>query len=176
MSNLIGDLLRFSRVSSQPIDFSRVNLSKIAEGIIADLRQAEPDRDVNVRIQRDMMAYADEALIGVVLSNLLGNAWKFTSKTPSPSISFECVTQAQGEDIFTIADNGVGFDMAYADKLFSPFQRLHSDAEFPGSGIGLSLVRRIVLRHGGKIWVHAAPGEGAQFFFTIGDKNVHAPV
>jgi len=176
MSTLIGDLLRFSRVSSQPIAFSKVNLSKTAGDIIDELRQAEPDRAVNVKIQDGMTAYADEALIGVVLSNLLGNAWKFTSKTSAPTISFGCATNTQGENVFTVSDNGVGFDMTYADKLFSPFQRLHSDAEFSGSGIGLSLVRRIILRHGGKIWCRAAPGQGAQFFFTIGGNDAHAPV
>ncbi|MCE5255239.1 MAG: PAS domain S-box protein [Spirochaetaceae bacterium] len=179
MDCLIDDLLRFSRVSSQPIAFSLVDLSGMAGVIIEDLRLADPDRQASVSIQEGMTAYADEALIGIVLSNLLGNAWKFTAKTADATIRFQCEPvnngEREGEKVFSISDNGIGFDMAYADKLFSPFQRLHTEAEFPGTGIGLSLVRRILSRHGGRIWVQAAPDQGAQFFFTLGGNNVDNP-
>jgi light-regulated signal transduction histidine kinase (bacteriophytochrome) len=171
MSALIDDLLRLSRVSSQPITLTDVDLSALAWEVVDELRQSDPGRIVDIFIQEGMTAHADSALMRIVLSNLLGNAWKFTSKNPSATIRFEILQSDTDKNVFVISDNGVGFDMAYVDKLFSPFQRLHSEEEFPGTGIGLSLVQRIVLRHGGKIWVKADVGAGAQFFFTIGDSN-----
>ena len=122
-------------------------------------------------IQDGLTARADAALIRILHSNLLGNAWKFTSKAQVASIRFEASQSNTAERVFVVSDNGVGFDMAYADKLFSPFQRLHTETEFPGTGIGLSLVQRIIIRHGGKIWAKASPSRGAQFFFTLGDGN-----
>jgi len=171
MGTLIDALLRLSRVTSQPIVFTNVDLSAIAKETISELQQTEPERHVEVIIQDGLTAHADAALIRILLSNLLGNAWKFTSKTQAPSIRFEALRSNTAECVFVVSDNGIGFDMAYADKLFSPFQRLHTETEFPGTGIGLSLVQRIIIRHGGKIWAKASPDHGAQFFFTLGDGN-----
>ncbi len=171
MGTLIDALLRLSRVTSQPIVFTNVDLSAIAKETISELQQTEPERHVEVIIQDGLTARADAALIRILLSNLLGNAWKFTSKAQVASIRFEASQSNTAERVFVVSDNGVGFDMAYADKLFSPFQRLHTETEFPGTGIGLSLVQRIIIRHGGKIWAKASPSRGAQFFFTLGDGN-----
>jgi len=167
MCLLIDDLLRLSGISRQAMKKSTVDLSSLAGEIIEDLKSQQPDRKVDVFIQDRLSASCDRALIQQVLFNLLSNAWKFTASTVEPSIRFE-VTEAGQERIFSIADNGVGFDMTYADKLFGPFQRLHTEKEYAGSGIGLSIVRRILARHGGRIWAHAEPGKGATFYFTLG--------
>ena len=133
-----------------------------------ELRRGEPERAeaVSVIVEPDMSALADSRLLRVVLENLLGKAWKFTSKTDAPRIELRTST-LEGQKVFQIVDNGAGFDMAYARKLFQPFQRLHGESEFSGTGIGLATVRRVLERHGGKIWAEGATGQGATLSFTI---------
>jgi light-regulated signal transduction histidine kinase (bacteriophytochrome) len=144
----------------------RVDLSEMARGIIQELRAQEPQRGVCVDIAPGLVAEADPHLIRVVLTNLLGNAWKFTAKRPDARIEFASSSQ-EGKTEYVVRDNGAGFDMAYVDKLFGAFQRLHSASEFPGTGIGLATVQRIVHRHGGRAWAQGAVDGGASFHFTI---------
>ena len=139
-----------------------------AQTVVAELRERDPKRQVELQIAKGLVAHGDPRLLRVVLENLLGNAWKFTSKQPHATIEFGSAGQ-NGTREFFVRDNGAGFDMVYADKLFAPFQRLHLDSEFSGTGIGLAIVERIVSRHGGRIWAEAAVGQGAAFFFTLGD-------
>jgi light-regulated signal transduction histidine kinase (bacteriophytochrome) len=136
--------------------------SKIAE----ELREINPGQKVEVVVQKGMIASADPRLIELVLSNLIGNAWKFTSKTEKARIEFGSIVK-DGETAYYIKDNGAGFDMTYADKMFWPFHRLHTDKDFEGTGIGLSIVERIIHRHGGKVWAEGTVGKGAVFYFTL---------
>lgn len=163
MGTLIDDLLRLSRVARFEIQLRPVDVTKLAQEVIAELREHDPQREVGVEIAPGLTAMADVQLLRVALTNLLGNAWKFTSKVESPHIE---VGQVDGA--FLVRDNGVGFDTQYAGRLFGAFQRLHSPTEFEGTGIGLAIVQRIVHRHGGRIWAEAEPGRGATFFFTLG--------
>jgi light-regulated signal transduction histidine kinase (bacteriophytochrome) len=142
-------------------------LSRLANAALSDLRQGQPRDGVTVEIQPDLVATGDPALLQAMLGNLLGNAWKFTGKTMEGRIEFGA-TNVEGGRAFFVRDNGAGFDMAYANKLFGAFQRLHSAHEFAGTGIGLATVQRIVHRHGGRIWAQAAKNQGATFFFTLG--------
>jgi PAS domain S-box-containing protein len=167
MSQLIEDLLNLSRVSRSEMTIAEVDLSKLAESIVRELRRSEPERQVKVSIAPHLVTRGDERLLGVVLENLLGNAWKFTSKTEEASIRFDRFRQDQ-KTVFRVCDNGAGFNMAYIDQLFAPFHRLHKESEFPGTGIGLATVQRIVHRHGGEVWAEAQKGHGATFYFTIG--------
>lgn len=166
MSQLIDDLLNLSRVSRSEIRQQKINLSNIATGIMAELGKGEPDRQMNVRIEGGLIATGDDRLLRLALENLLGNAFKFTRKKPVAEIEFGSA-QRDGERVFFVRDNGAGFRMDYVGKLFGPFQRLHPVTEYPGTGIGLATVHRILLRHGGKIWAEAREGEGATFFFTL---------
>jgi signal transduction histidine kinase len=166
MAELIDDMLRLSRVSRGEFHREPVDLSAIVHSIVADLRLADTARQVEVRAQGDVSASADPRLIRITLENLLGNAWKFTSKTRDPVIEFG-VREDAGERVYYVRDNGAGFDMKHAARLFGAFQRLHTDKEFPGTGVGLATVQRIIQRHGGRIWVDAAVGRGATFHFTI---------
>jgi light-regulated signal transduction histidine kinase (bacteriophytochrome) len=165
MDNLIQDLLKLSRAGRGEVRWQPVNLSALAESIAADLRKAEPDRPVDWLIASNLCAEGDERLLRVALENLLSNAWKFTRCQPRPCIQFGAVANPQFA--FFVRDNGAGFDMARAGKLFGVFQRMHSASEFPGSGVGLATVKRIISRHGGVAWAVAAPGRGATFFFTL---------
>lgn len=167
MSQLIDDLLRLSRIGRQALDLVEIDLTAMASDIAEEIAAQHPDRKVALRIQEGMSTRADKALLEVVLVNLLGNAWKFTASTPEAAVSFTSMDK-DGESIYAVSDNGVGFDMAYSQNLFTPFQRLHDEREYAGSGIGLSIARRIIARHGGRIWAEAAPGKGAEFFFTLG--------
>lgn len=172
MGRLIDDLLNLSRLSRAQMLQVPVDLTALAEEIVHDLRHAQPERQVDVQIARDLQATGDPGLIRALLTNLLSNAWKFTGQAPAPRIEFGKMDAADHVKtgtaaVFYVRDNGAGFDMKYADKLFAPFQRLHSAAEFPGSGIGLAIVQRVVQRHGGAVCVEAAPGAGATFFFTL---------
>ena len=162
MSDLIEALLELSRISRAPLDASTVDLSAIAGQVVDELRRREPGRAVEVTVAAGLTASADARLVRVVLDNLLGNAWKFTAGRPDARIEI-----GRGEAGFFVRDNGAGFDMAYAARLFAPFQRLHSEAEFAGTGVGLATVRRIVERHGGKISGDSAVGRGATFYFTL---------
>lgn len=165
MSSLIDDLLNLSRVSSAALQRIPVNLSAIATSILEKLDQ-DASRCVEWTVADRCGALADEGLITIVLENLLRNAWKYSAKTNPAIIEFGC-RQVGREAVFFVRDNGAGFDAAYADRLFRPFQRLHSQAEFPGTGVGLATVQRIVTRHGGRIWATGKVGEGAEFCFTL---------
>ena len=167
MARLIDDLLKLSRVTRSDMSYEKVNLSEMARKIVAELEKAEPDRKVKLNIAPDITAYGDRNLLRLVLENLLGNAWKFSSKVASPRIEMGTI-EHNGKQAYFIRDNGVGFDMTYADKLFKPFQRLHKASEFAGTGIGLATVQRIIRRHGGEVWAESKVGEGATFYFTLG--------
>ena len=166
MSELIDALLVLSRISRHTLRREVVDVTGLVESIITDLRQRDPDRDVQVTIQPGMTVHGDRRLISDLLTNTVSNAWKFTSKLAHARI--EVGQQTDGAmSTLHVRDNGAGFDMQYAQKLFKPFQRLHSPSEFEGSGVGLATVARIVDRHGGRIWAEAKPNEGAVFYFTL---------
>ncbi|QRK11655.1 CHASE3 domain-containing protein [Archangium violaceum] len=166
MGQLIDDLLQLSRVTRAELKSEPVDLSELASSVVQELRQHEPGRDVMFSVQPGLTARGDSRLLRVMMENLLGNAWKFTSRRSGAHIEFFAET-ANGVTHYAVRDNGVGFDMAYASKLFSPFQRLHKSTEYPGTGIGLATVQRIVHRHGGHIEAQAAVGQGATFRFTL---------
>jgi light-regulated signal transduction histidine kinase (bacteriophytochrome) len=168
METLIEGLLVLSRVNRRDICPTALRLDAVAREIMRRLREADPDREVEASIDEPLPVLADLQLMESALSNLLGNAWKFSAGRTPARIALG--SQLQGaETVYFVRDNGAGFDMAYADKLFGPFQRLHSDSAFEGTGIGLATVQRIVHRHGGRIWADSAPGRGAIFFFTLAD-------
>jgi signal transduction histidine kinase len=166
MAQLIDDLLNLSKVTRASMKLVPVDLSQLAQGIIAELQQNQHERRVNFNITPNLKAHGDPGLLQAVLENLLNNAWKFTSKREQVEIEFGSKHE-NDETIYFIRDNGAGFDMAYADKLFGAFQRLHAMAEFSGTGIGLATVQRIIHRHGGRIWAEGAVDQGASFFFTL---------
>lgn len=166
MGQLIEDLLELSRVSRAELSLDLVDLSRIATDTIQDLRNRDPDRHVEVAIDPGMIAKGDPRLLSVVLNNLLGNAWKFTSKSPMAFIEFR-KEEIDGRETFCIRDDGAGFDSAFADKLFAPFQRLHRVSEFEGTGVGLAIVQRVIQRHNGRIWADSEIGRGATFRFTL---------
>ncbi len=172
MGELIADLLALSQVSRTRMQHELVDLSALARSIADDLQAREPERQVTLNIESGLQTQADAGLLRVALENLLGNAWKYSSKQVEAEISFGQQLDAAGEPVFFVCDNGAGFDMAYADKLFTPFQRLHAVAEFAGTGIGLATVKRVIERHGGRLWADAAPGRGATFFFTLGTQFI----
>jgi PAS domain S-box-containing protein len=167
MGLLIDDLLKLSQINRSELNMAEIDLSALCGMVCGELQRSGRERRVEVVIRPGMAARADGRLMMVVLENLLGNAWKFTARCPAPRVEAGETVSAQGERAFFIRDNGAGFDMAYAGKLFQAFQRLHSAAEYEGTGIGLAIVQRIIHRHGGRVWAEAAPGEGAAFFFTI---------
>jgi light-regulated signal transduction histidine kinase (bacteriophytochrome) len=166
MSSLIEDLLNLSRIGRSELTARSISLSQVAAEAAAAIRERHPTREVQLQITQGMEVDADARLLRIALENLLSNAWKYTSRNPQASVSVGVQTGEQGP-VYFVRDNGVGFDMKYADKLFVPFQRLHPEAEFPGSGIGLVTVQRIIARHGGRIWADAKPDEGATFYFTL---------
>jgi light-regulated signal transduction histidine kinase (bacteriophytochrome) len=166
MAELIDDLLELSRVSLAELDRESVSISVMAQTVADGLQRREPGRTAVFAIQKDLDVDADRGLVRVLLENLIGNAWKFTSKSEGPRIEVGAQDR-DGGAVYFVRDNGAGFDMEYAHKLFGPFQRLHSDTEFPGTGIGLATVQRIVERHGGRVWAEGAVGRGATVFFTV---------
>ena len=167
MGRLIEDLLSLAQVSRTQLRHERVDLSALSKGILEECQTRQPEREVSIQVEGELYAEGDGRLLRVVLENLLGNAWKFTSKTAQAGISVGHYVDAAGINVFFVRDNGAGFDMAYADKLFTAFQRLHGATEFPGTGIGLATVSRVIRRHGGVLWAEAAPNAGATFFFTV---------
>jgi PAS domain S-box-containing protein len=171
MGNLIDDMIMLSRISRAELKREELDVTALVAHLADALRQGEPDRAVTFAIEPGLVARADPRLLRIVLENLLGNAWKFTRHTPEAHISFGLL-QTDGTAAFCVRDNGAGFDMAYADKLFTPFQRLHSPREFEGTGIGLATAARVIQRHGGRIWAEAAAGQGAAFHFTLGSPGV----
>ncbi|MEW5789165.1 MAG: PAS domain S-box protein [Pseudomonadota bacterium] len=167
MGALIDDLLKLSRVSRAELSFQPLDLADLARESVETLRRQEPDRRVEVDIAAPLPARGDPKLLRIALDNLLGNAWKFTGRRADARIEMGVAPSPQGP-VFHVRDNGAGFDMAYADKLFGAFQRLHDAGQFPGTGIGLATVQRIVHKHGGRIWAESAPEAGATFRFTLG--------
>lgn len=167
MAKLIDDILGLSRASRAEMHPQPVNLSKMAEDIIDSLHKDEPERQAEIEIEPDLIVEADEHLIRIAMTNLLGNAWKFTSKRPVAKIELSSFEQ-NGERVYLVKDNGAGFKMEHFEKLFIPFQRLHKERDFPGTGIGLALVQRIVRRHEGRIWAESIVDQGATFYFTLG--------
>ena len=166
MGQLIADMLTLAQIARADLTFAPVDITRMARSICDDLASAEPDRRVDVVISDGLTAVGDARLLNVVLTNLLGNAWKFTAKCAEPRI--EVTTYgSETEDVFVVSDNGAGFEMKYVEKLFRPFQRLHSDSEFTGTGVGLATVQRIIARHGGRVWAEAAVGNGARVFFSV---------
>lgn len=170
MDKLITCLLNFSRISRCELSLETVNLSRMAEDIAAELQLGQPDRRVTFTIADGLTTVADAGLIRQVLSNIIGNAWKYTGKADSAVIEFG-VTEFEGERTYFVRDNGAGFDMSQADKLFAPFQRLHGAGDYEGYGIGLATVQRIVQRHGGRIWAEGEVGKGSTFYFTLAPKQ-----
>jgi PAS domain S-box-containing protein len=167
MAQLIDDLLSLSRVSRAAIEPVTINLSSLAHTVVRDLQQAQPQRIVEIVITPDLIVRGDQRLLRIVLENLLSNAWKFTSKQEYARIEFGA-QETDDQRTYYIRDNGAGFDMIYANKLFGTFQRLHANSEFPGIGIGLAIVQRIIQRHRGRVWAEAAIDKGATFYFTLG--------
>jgi len=166
MDRLTEDLLRLSRITRSELKREPVDLAPIARDVVHELRQTDPERNAVFAISDSLTAEADPVLMRVALANLLGNAWKYTGRRSEALISFT-KERRPDQTVFCVRDNGAGFDMAYASKLFAPFQRLHSAREYPGSGVGLACVARVIHKHGGRIWADAKTGEGAAFFFTI---------
>jgi PAS domain S-box-containing protein len=166
MNRIIDDLLNLARISRQDISREEVDMSTIAASIVAELREAYPGRSVDADIREGLKAFADPGMIGIVLSNLIGNAWKFTAKKEHARIEVGTVEQ-EDKIVYFVRDNGVGFDQKYADKMFWPFHRLHSDDAFEGTGMGLAIVDRIVRGHGGKAWAEGDEGKGATIYFSL---------
>jgi signal transduction histidine kinase len=173
MGQLIEDLLNLSKVSRGDLQRRDIDIGELARQVAAELQQREPARKVEVSVWDGMQANADPRLLRAALENLIGNAWKFSAKAEHARVEIGCLRDGEQASFF-VRDNGAGFDMRYADKLFGAFQRLHSASEFQGTGIGLATVQRIVHRHGGRIWADAAPGKGAVFFFTLAPGRVQA--
>jgi len=166
MAQMIDDLLDLSRATRTKLRRVPVDLTGVARDVIAELRAAEPHRHVDAVVAEDLVATGDPHLVRLVLHNLLANAWKFTAKREFAEVEVAAVRD-DDRCPFVVRDNGAGFDMRYAGKLFDPFQRLHSATDFEGSGVGLAIVSRIIRRHGGRIWTDSAPEQGASFFFTL---------
>jgi two-component system, sensor histidine kinase and response regulator len=166
MGELIDDMLNLSRVTRSEMRLESVNLSELAQTIAAELQRSQPDRRVEFVIAEGMVVNGDQGLLKVALENLLGNAWKFTGKRSEANIKFG-MTEGDGKRVYFVRDNGSGFDMAYANRLFGAFQRLHDSHDFAGTGIGLATVQRVIHRHGGQIWAEAEVAKGATFYFTL---------
>ncbi|HNG78234.1 MAG TPA: ATP-binding protein, partial [Burkholderiaceae bacterium] len=177
MNGMIDALLALSRLSTQPLAREQVPLSQLAQRIAQELRQQAPQRQVEFTIEPGLVARGDPTLLNSVLENLLGNAWKYSARRERAHIALrrierqlpsEAGSAAPPRPVYEVSDDGAGFDMRFAQRLFSPFQRLHSASEFAGNGIGLASVRRIVQRHGGQIWAESEVDRGARFYFTLG--------
>jgi PAS domain S-box-containing protein len=170
MAQLIDDLIKLAFVTRSEMHMEAVDLSALANGVLAECRKTEPNRQVECIISDGVVGHGDPRLLHSVIENLLLNAWKFTSKTLRAKIEFASVEQ-DGEEVYFVRDNGAGFDMAYSEKLFGAFQRLHAASEFPGTGVGLATVQRIIRRHGGRVSAEGTEGKGATFSFTLEGKQ-----
>lgn len=168
INELIAALLAVSRLLRAPMAVQPVDLAAMVEAAFAKLREAEPGRAAHIEVQAGLAAQADPALLGQLVDHLAGNAWKFTSKKERAEITVGSQPGQDAETVYFFRDNGAGFDMAYAEKLFGIFQRMHVSSDFPGIGAGLSTVQRIVMRHGGRTWAEAKPEQGATIYFTLG--------
>lgn len=166
MNCMIDSLLSLSQLTTRPLASQPVNLSQQAGFVMEEIRRTAPQRELVLTIEPGLVVQGDPTLLRMVLENLLGNAWKYSAKVERAEISFGCAQQG-GKRVFVVSDNGAGFDMRFAERLFGVFQRLHSASDFQGTGVGLALVRRIVRRHGGEVWAESAVGEGARFYFTL---------
>ena len=166
MGQLVDDLLNLSRITRSEMHRKTVDLSALAKKIATELQEAQPERQAEFIIAEKLIAYGDPQLLRIALTNLLGNAWKFTRKRPRARIELG-VTKHDGKPVYFVRDDGDGFDMAFVNKLFGAFQRLHSTTEFEGTGIGLATVQRIIHRHGGQIWAEGTVDQGATFYFTF---------
>lgn len=173
MSRLIEDLLMLSRVTSAELSIQAVDLTSIAKQVMEILRTEALHRRAELSIEEQLIARGDPSLLRQMMENLLSNAWKYTGKRHCAKIQVGA-TEDRGTRVFYVRDNGVGFDMKYADKVFKPFQRLHGPEDFPGTGIGMSTVKRIVHRHGGRIWLNSIPEKGTTVFFCLGEVDEHA--
>jgi light-regulated signal transduction histidine kinase (bacteriophytochrome) len=167
MNDLIEDLLSLSRLSITEFRTEPVDLSQMARDILSGLQEQEPARAVHIQVMDGLVANGDPTLLQAVMQNLLGNAWKFSSRRDQASIQFGARASNEHGLVYFVRDNGAGFNMDKAVNLFSPFQRFHSKSEFPGTGIGLASVQRAIQRHGGELWAESQEGQGATFFFTI---------
>jgi signal transduction histidine kinase len=167
MNSMIDALLSLSQLSTRPLARQPVNLSQQAGYVMEELRRSAPLRELELDIEPELVVQGDPTLLRMVLENLLGNAWKYSAKADCTRIRFGSAEQG-GRKVFVVSDNGAGFDMRFAERLFGVFQRLHSASDFQGTGVGLALVRRIVRRHGGDVWAESAVGEGSRFYFTLG--------
>ncbi len=167
MQALMDDLLRLSKVSVTDLERQMVDLSSLAGEIAVHLKAEAPGREVQFEVAPGIKVQGDPGLLRIALENLLSNSWKYTARTPRPRIEFGVQKAQEGARVFYVRDNGVGFDPACAGHLFQPFRRLHTRSEFPGTGLGLTTVQRIVSKHGGRVWAEAAPGKGATFYFTL---------
>ncbi|MGH7857099.1 MAG: sensor histidine kinase, partial [Candidatus Binatia bacterium] len=166
MAHLIDDLLKLSRVTRSELRRERIDLGALVRRTAERLRKMQPEREVEIIVEEGLVAYADPRLLTMAIENLVGNAWKFTSKRPDARIEFG-LGSVGGDSAYFVRDNGAGFDMAYSKKLFGVFQRLHDATEFEGTGVGLATVQRIVHRHGGHVWAEGRVNEGATFHFTL---------
>lgn len=166
MASTIDDILRLSGISREPMNRQEINLNPISHSIIHELRQSMPERNVTVTIADTLPAFADARLMTIALSNLIGNAWKYSGLNPEAHIEIGTIS-SENEKVFFVRDNGIGFDMKFANRLFKPFQRLHSGSQFSGTGIGLAIVHKIIQRHGGKIRVESEVEKGSTFYFTL---------
>jgi light-regulated signal transduction histidine kinase (bacteriophytochrome) len=172
MSQLIDDLLYLYRLDRSRLNRAHFDLSVLARSVAGQIQDANPNRQVSISVQEDLQVEADPNLLKIALENLLGNAWKFTSRRSIAIIEFGAIDE--GGPVYFLRDNGAGFDMQYASKLFGVFQRLHADSDFQGTGIGLATVERIILKHGGKVWANAEVDHGATFYFTLGSATAAA--
>jgi len=166
MAQLIDDVLQLARVTRSEMRREEVDLTELASGVVAEMKKREGRRRITVNVEEGLSTQGDRRLLRIALTNLLGNAWKFTSRSKNAQIAFGG-TKKNGESFYFVRDNGAGFDMAYAGKLFGAFQRLHTTGEFEGTGIGLATVQRIINRHGGRVWAEGIVNEGATFYFTL---------
>jgi light-regulated signal transduction histidine kinase (bacteriophytochrome) len=173
MNDVTNGLLRFSRANHAQIRRDTVDLSLLAGTIVEDLRAAQPEREIAVKIRAGVTVRADTALMRILLENLLSNAWKFTARTAHAVVEIG-MGGSEAEPVYFVRDNGAGFDMAVASRLFGAFERLHPASEFPGTGIGLTTVHRIVRRHGGHVRAESTPGMGATFYFDLGSAEPHS--